>query len=1445
MNCPSCGEPVRSGRRFCAGCGSALARTCRGCGAVNEDADRFCGTCGRPLDDGTAVAGDVTPPPVPASFAGGRYVVERFLGEGGRKRVYLARDGRLDRRVAIAVIKSEGLDEQGLERVLREAQSMARLGDHPNIVTVYDIGDEASGPFIVSQYMAGGSLADVLAAPETRRLDPTRAALIGAQVCAGLAHAHANGVVHRDLKPGNVWLAEDGTVKLGDFGLAMAAGRSRITLEGMMLGTVGYMAPEQAVGREVDARADLYALGCVLYEMVTGRPPFLGDDAVAIVTQHLGTAPVAPSWHNAAVPGALETLMLRLLAKAPEDRPASADAVREALAAIAAGEAPPPDAIPAAANPLDRMAAGVFVGREGEIAELRAAVDESLGGYGRLVLLVGEPGIGKTFTAEETATYARLRGAQVLWGRCYEGEGAPAYWPWVQIVRAYAHEREPGPLAAELGPGAADIAQIVSEVADRIPGLPAPPVRDPEQARFRLFDSITTFLRNASATRPLLLVVDDLHWADKPSLLLLQFLARELRGSRLLILGTYRDVELGRRHPLVQALGELAREQTSRRILLRGLSERDVTRFVEVAAGVSASPKLIRAVHRQTEGNPFFVNEVVRLLVAERRLDRPDEAFRTVSIPQSVREVVGRRLDRLSDGCNRVLSVASVVGREFGRDILDRVADVGGDDVLDALEEAVAARVLVEVPSSVGRYAFSHHIIRQTLYEELSPSQRIRLHRRIGETFEAMPAPSVESHVAELAYHFAEGAQAGGDVAKAVDYAVRAGRRAVAQLAYEEGAEQLERALQVMELQASDARLRCDILLSLGEARNASGEFEKGKEPFRAAAALARERGDAVALARAGLGFGGRVVPAGTVDTEGIALLTESLGAIEGDPSLRAVVLGRLAMELYWTGDRDRMGSLSREAVQIARTTSETATLGYALESRHWALWGPDDLEERLAVAREIARLSERAGDRELEAQARQWLICDLLEAGDVGGVDRELAAHERLAAEMRQPFYQWRSVRWRAMRALMSGDVAEGERLMNEAATIGSRAQDADVLSAYGTQLAILRREQGRVTELFDAVRTFVENNPTIPAWRLGLAYIEAEAGRRDEAVRDLEAGLTALPRDAAWIMGTAFASLAACLLGGAEQAARIYEDLRPYAARLVVAPYAIVCLGSVDGFLGALAAAAGRPADAAAHFEAAIALDDRIGARAAAARDRLGYGRMLLDAGDTMAAIGHLSAAQAAFASLGMTTLADKATALKVHAQGAGGSGTSSIDTIASAAVRDSRSLSVLASPGGEVTIVFSDIEGFTAMTERLGDRRAQEVLRAHNALVRREVALHGGTEVRSQGDGFMLAFADPLKAVACAVAVQRAIASAGLAEPIRVRIGLHAGEAIAEAGDFQGRNVILAARIADSAAGGEILVSEQIASVAGSFELGEARPLRLKGFAGSHAVYPLRWS
>src|SRR3990172_4106464 len=785
MRCPSCRHENREGATFCGGCAAPLADAiaCANCGTPNPSGQKFCDACAAALEAAAPPPRTPTPQPspaLPASFAGGRYQVQRFLGEGGRKRVYLAHDTKLDRDVAVAVIKTEGLDEAGLARVHREAQAMGRLGDHPHIVTVHDIGDEGGQPYIISQYMAGGDLEGLLQRSENRRLSINQAVLIANQIRQALEHAHGRGIIHRDLKPGNVWLTEAPsaasgqaqTAKLGDFGLAVALDRSRMTQAGMMMGTVAYMPPEQALGREADARSDLYSWGCVFYEMVTGRPPFLGDDSVAIISQHINTAPVAPSWHNPEVPRALEALILRCLAKDPDQRPESAAAIPEALGVIAETSSAVGRQAVQEANPLDRLAGGIFVGREKEMDELRAGLEDALSGRGRLLMLVGEPGIGKTRTSEELATYASLRSVQGLWGRCYEGEGAPAYWPWVQLVRSYVHDRDPKELASEMGPGAADIAQVVSEVRERLPGLPAPPALEPEQARFRLFDSITTFLKNASKGQPVVLVLDDLHWADKPSLLLLQFLARELRGGRLMVLATYRDVELRREHPLADALGELSREGLSQRILLRGLTERDVARFIELTAGRKPPEALVEVVYRETEGNPFFVNEIVRLLVADGRLEKPDEvASWSVTIPQGVRDVVGRRLDHLSEECNRVLTIGSVIGREFPLSVLEKVSEVKGERLLEALEEAVGARGIPEGPRAVDQYSFTHALIRETLYEELSTARRVRLHRQIGDVLEALDA---EGNLPQLAYHFAEAAPGGGG-GEGVDYAPRGG----------------------------------------------------------------------------------------------------------------------------------------------------------------------------------------------------------------------------------------------------------------------------------------------------------------------------------------------------------------------------------------------------------------------------------------------------------------------------------------------------------------------------------------------------------------------------------------------------------------------------------------------------------------------------------------------
>jgi hypothetical protein len=557
--------------------------------------------------------------PLPPSFGNGRYVVERFLGEGGRKRVYLAHDTKLDRDVAFAAIKTDGLDVDGITRIRREAQAMGRLGDHPHIVTVFDTGEETGAggvvePYIVSQYMAGGELTRILDEAERRRLPVADALRIATQIARGLEHAHSHGIVHRDLKPGNVWLTDTDVVKIGDFGLALSLDRSRMTMAGTMVGTAAYMPPEQAMGGQTTASSDLYALGCIIYEMVSGRPPFVGDDVVAVISQHVNTPPVAPSWHTPECPPGLEALITRLLSKEPAQRPASATEVIQALESVDVRSAPP-----VAATPSEEATAGgiylrTFVGREAELKQLHAAFDGALSGQGALVMVVGEPGIGKTTVTEQLLTYVAMRGGRALVGHCYEeGSLALPYLPFVEAMRSYALVREKDQLQAELGTGAGEVARIVSEVRDRV-AVELPPAGNPEEERFRLFQAVTAFLRNAATAQALCIVLEDLQDGDKGTMDLLVHLARNLAGTRLLLVGTYRDVEVDRKHPLSAALADLRRIESFTRIPLRGLSVDEVHRMLSNLAGHDTPLVLAEGIYRQTEGNPLFIQEVARYI---------------------------------------------------------------------------------------------------------------------------------------------------------------------------------------------------------------------------------------------------------------------------------------------------------------------------------------------------------------------------------------------------------------------------------------------------------------------------------------------------------------------------------------------------------------------------------------------------------------------------------------------------------------------------------------------------------------------------------------------------------------------------------------------------------------------------------------------------------------
>jgi class 3 adenylate cyclase len=1475
VECNKCGAGNRPQAKFCGGCGALIAVevVCPGCGALNPGSQRFCDECGNDLSARSGPAQRAGPPgpPVPKALGEGRYTLGRLLGEGAGKRVYLATDTRLQREVAGAVFKASGSDETSMRRARREAEAMAKLGEHPNIVNVYDFGEEAGQLYLISQYMSGGDLSNLLSEAADHRLAVEEVVRIGGDVAGGLAHAHAQGVVHRDVKPQNVWLAPDGTAKIGDFGLAVAEGATRVTAVGTVLGTVAYMAPEQALGRGADARSDIYSLGAMLYELLCGITPFAGESAAAVVSQHVSTAPIPPSGHRPGVPAALDQLLLRMLAKSPEARPQQAAEIRDAFGLIAAAGVSG-DATSHDAAALDRITDSTFLGRERETHELRAAIDDAVGRRGRTVLISGEPGIGKTRLASEAAAYAGLRGAQVLWGRSYAGAGAPAYWPWVQVIRDYARSHDAETVASDLGSGAFEIAQIVSEIRERMPEIPESPSLDAEQARFRLFDSVTRFLIGISERQPLAIVLEDLQQGDHPSLMLLAFIARELAHSRVLLLGTYRDDELPGDHYLNEVLTALSKERGYARIKLRGLSDQHVKAMLEAVLQQPLERRdelnLADAVCRESEGNPYFTEEIIRHLIDSEVLDWRNGRWVTnirdgaeLGIPRGVHEVVSRRLEKLPVETLELLSTAAVIGREFDLQILTHVSGLEADAVLARMQPALEGAIVRQATGEPGRYGFAHGATRDALYDDLSAPRRSQLHIAAGEAIEELHEDRIESHLSAIAFHFAKAAPYG-DAAKAADYAWWAGERAAATYAYEDAVGLYSTALRLFDtISEVVPQRRCDLLLALGDARWRAGEAEAACKTFDEAATIARELGLQDHYARAALGYGGG--PGGfsitdRADERLVAMLDEALELLPvWDSALRVTVLSRLALELRRKGALAEADRASAQAIEMAERVGDTKILLLAMHSRQWSTLGPDRIDEAIASGEEMARLARIVGDRDMEFEGHQLRLIALAQLGDFRAVDQEIAACDRLAGELHQPRYLWQTAVFRTMRALMQGRYKESERLAQAALSIGERAEPEVAAVVFGAHSFLTRLADGTLDQLRDVAREAAARYGQ--AWPASYVWLLTEIGQLDEArarFAEIAAdGFEALRRGSDWLTSICVLSMASIPIGDQEAASALYELLVPYQDRCTLFLAGAGCLGSNHTFLGFAAAAAARHQDAVHHFDLALTRNAEIGSDYVTPRVCYEYARMLLsrsDPADREKAMGLIDRGLSLAQRNAMRVEVERLVRLRRDLDGIREQqpAWSVMDDVAESVEADRPDLSKVAAPDGTVTIMFSDIEGSTVLAEQLGDERWLKLLHRHNAVIRRQLAAHSGFEVKSQGDGFMVAFASARNALRCAIAIQRDLAAyrdQPGSQVVRVRIGLHTGEVIREQEDFFGHAVILAARIGAKANGNGILVSAVLRGlVAGSheFQWGETREEQLKGIQEPQRVYEVCW-
>ncbi len=937
-----------------------------------------------------------------------RYRVEGELGRGGMGVVYRAQDTLLDRAVAVKVLNNASLGTDGRARLLREAQAAAKL-NHPNIVSIHDAGENEGVPFIVMELVEGESLRN----RRPQSVDEILA--IARQVCAALEHVHAHGIVHRDFKPENITLTsgpspskgEGGRgvrVKLMDFGLARSTA-SRLTEEGALVGTVFYLAPEQALGEAIDGRADLYSLGVVLYELVAGRLPFTGDDPLAVISQHLHAPVVPPSTHNPDIPPALDALIVQLLSKRPDDRPTSAAEVQRALDDVA-GTLSVGTAVellsqlePSQPSPLDRLARGRLVGRERELAQAKALWQQVVSAPGdEYVLLVsGEPGVGKTRFVRELTTLAEVTGGAALIGECYAEGGAP-YAPLAQIIDLTGLVDLSGLTPLVL----ADLLTLAPSLRARFPDVPPNPPLDPQAEQLRLFESVVALFAALAAHAPVVLVVDDAHWADGGTLALLRHLARRARQLklRLLIALTYREVELDEARALNDVLRDLNRERLETRLKLARLDKEHTRDMLAVLFQEDITPEFLDGIYRETEGNPFFVEEVCKALIEDGKLYREGGRWRrpgmeAISVPQSVRVAIQARVGRLPAPAQDALRLAAVIGREFEFEVLRQVGELDEEALLDALERAERAQLIREVsvvrfvgtavPRSVPSHrqnsvgttvellshrpavretlAFAHALIPSTLRESVSGLRRHRLHRRVAVVIEDLRPDNFEA----LAYHYGQA----GDEEHARAYAIRAGDRARKLYANEDAIRFYSEALALM---PDDHPDRFDLLASRAGVYDVVARRQEQRADAEAMLALAEKQNDDARRFEALIALADYYLETEYIRAREPAERAAAIARALGDPVREGHALRRLGQGDYSRRDLLRSRSTLEAAAARFQQAGQPGEAATCLHMLALTSLNMDDIPAGQRAAEEAIALSRAAGDRRQEAHSLRRL---------------------------------------------------------------------------------------------------------------------------------------------------------------------------------------------------------------------------------------------------------------------------------------------------------------------------------------------------------------------------------------------------------------------------------------------------------------------------------------
>jgi class 3 adenylate cyclase len=901
-----------------------------------------------------------------------------------------------------------------------------------------------------------------------------------------------------------------------------------------------------------------------------------------------------------------------------------------------------------------------FFGRVAEMGVLRDALKEAEANALRVVLISGEPGIGKTTLVGQLAREAHDRGAAVLFGHCAEDLGV-AYQPWIEVLEYWIEHGPSEIVDPQVAANGAVLGRVLPKVGRR---MEVPTGFDAETERYLFLQHASELLASAGDERPVVVVLDDLHWIDTASCQLLRHLLTSGVSKSMLILATYRDTDLSKGNSLTAFLADMRREPAVQRVGLSGLGDDEVLALCEAAAGHELDEEgvaLAHALRHETSGNPYFTAELIRHLAESGDIYQGTDGrwttsreVQTIGLPTSVREVIGRRVERLGEHAHHVLTLAAVIGREFDLDLLAVVTEMSEDALLDLLEEAINAALIKEDVDVPGRFAFAQALVQHTLMVELSATRQQRAHHRIAVALEDICGEDREPRLEELAYHWAAATRSI-DQGKAVDYARRAGDAALAALAPDQAAKWFAQALEIFGNQlAPDAALGCDLHMALGHALWQAGNPPDACREFSEATDRARRLNDGPRLARAALGYTGAgyrpfARETGQVDEASVSLLREATEALGEDaPELRVRLLGALAQELYYSIDAyDERDELSGHALQIARSLDDSSTLAYTLGTRHAALRRPSNVQERLLLVGEMIAASEAAGLRDASLHAHRYRLSDLVELGDVAGADAEASILEAATDRQKLPFFEWTTTAYRGMRAMMFGRFDECERLITEAFSIGERSAATSAATDFGVQFACLRYLQGRDEELIDAVRGFIEESPRLVAWKAALALVLVDCGFVDDARKQFhtvsEAGFADLPDDLAFLLGLAMASEVCWQLGDADRAPRLKELLEPYARHAVTVSH-LVYFGPVSYYLGLLEMTGSDLVTAHAHLDRAIDTCTRLGAEPWLALAEAAKANALRRDGDERAAEQLLTAASSLAERLGMQHLAGR---------------------------------------------------------------------------------------------------------------------------------------------------------------------------------------------------------